>query len=88
MHSADDLVSRIQQIAERAKQRPRPPAKPAQPAKVVRLPLWPTELRTCPSCVLRSALVRGGPTRAAQGPGRRDSGHLGRRYHPLGPVRK
>ena len=58
MHSSDDLVSRIQQIAERAQQRQRKPApKPTpKPAKVVRLPLWPAELRTCPSCVLRSAL--------------------------------
>ena len=58
MHSSDDLVSRIQQIAERARQRPRQPdAKPTpKPAKIVRLPLWPAELRTCPSCVLRSAL--------------------------------
>ena len=58
MNSSDDLVSRIQQIAERAQQRPREPTpEPTpQPAKVVRLPLWPAELRTCPSCVLRSAL--------------------------------
>ena len=58
MNSADALVSRIRQIAERAQQHPRAPApKPTpQPAKVVRLPLWPAELRTCPSCVLRSAL--------------------------------
>ena len=53
MNTADDLTVRIQHIAERARQRPRPPA---QPACVVRLPLWPAELRTCPSCVLRSAL--------------------------------
>jgi hypothetical protein len=56
MNSADDLTARLRQIAERAGQRPRPPAQPAKPAKVVRLPLWPAELRTCPSCVLRSAL--------------------------------
>ena len=58
MNSADDLVSRIQQIAERAQQRPHPsaPKPPPKPAPVVRLPLWPAELRTCPSCVLRSAL--------------------------------
>lgn len=58
MHSSDDLVSRIQHIAERAKQRPRPPApEPVpKPAKVTRLPLWPEELRACPSAVLRSAL--------------------------------
>ena len=58
MNSSNDLTARIQQIAERAKQRPRTPApKPTpQPAQVVRLPLWPAELRTCPSCVLRSAL--------------------------------
>ena len=56
MNPADDLTARIRQIAERAQQRPRPPAQPAKPAQVVRLPLWPAELRTCPSCVLRSAL--------------------------------
>ena len=58
MNSSNDLTARIQQIAERAKQRPRAPApKPTlKPAQVVRLPLWPAELRTCPSCVLRSAL--------------------------------
>ena len=56
MNSANDLVSRIQQIAERAQQRQRKPAPTSKPAPVVRLPLWPAELRTCPSCVLRSAL--------------------------------
>ena len=53
--SKNDLTVRIQQIAERAKQRPKT-RRPAEPAKVERLPLWPAELRTCPSCVLRSAL--------------------------------
>ena len=58
MNSADDLTARLQQIAERAqqRQRERTPKPPPQPAPVVRLPLWPAELRTCPSCVLRSAL--------------------------------
>jgi hypothetical protein len=58
MHSSDDLTARLQRMAERAQQRPRQPdAKPTpKPAKVVRLPIWPAELRTCPSCVLRSAL--------------------------------
>ena len=58
MNSSDDLTARIQQIAERAQQHPRAPApKPTpKPAPVVRLPLWPAELRICPSCVLRSAL--------------------------------
>ncbi len=58
MSSANDLTARIRQIAERARQRQREPApKPApKPAKIVRLLLWPAELRTCPSCVLRSAL--------------------------------
>ena len=58
MNSANDLVSRIQQIAERAqqRQRQRTPEPTPQPAKIVRLPLWPAELRTCPSAVLRSAL--------------------------------
>lgn len=63
MVSSDDLTARIQQIAERAKQRNReraeavsvqPRSKPA--AKVISLPLWPKELRACPSSVLRSAL--------------------------------
>ena len=72
MNSANDLVSRIQQIAERAQQRQRKPApQPTpQPAKVVRLPLWPAELRTCPSCVLRSALfgvVQRGRRKALEG---------------------
>ena len=56
MSSTDDLTARIQQIAERAQQRQRKPAPTSKPAPVVRLPLWPAELRTCPSCVLRSAL--------------------------------
>ena len=58
MSLSEELTGRLQRIAERAKQRPRTPApKPTpQPAQVVRLPLWPAELRTCPSCVLRSAL--------------------------------
>ena len=72
MNSADDLTARIQQIAERAQQRPRAPApKPTpKPAPVVRLPLWPAELRTCPSCVLRSALfgvVQRGRRKALEG---------------------
>jgi hypothetical protein len=58
MNPADDLTRRLQQIAERTQQRPHAsvPAPTAKPAPVVRLPLWPAELRTCPSCVLRSAL--------------------------------
>ena len=70
MNSADDLTARLRQIAERAGQRTRPPAQPAKPAKVVRLPLWPAELRTCPSCVLRSALfgvVQRGRRKALEG---------------------
>ena len=72
MNSADDLTARIRQIAERAKQRPRAPAPAptAKPAPVVRLPLWPAELRTCPSCVLRSALfgvVQRGRRKALEG---------------------
>ena len=72
MNSSDDLTARIQQIAERAKQHPRAPApKPTpKPAPVVRLPLWPAELRTCPSCVLRSALfgvVQRGRRKALEG---------------------
>jgi hypothetical protein len=58
MNPADDLTARIRQIAERAQQRQRAPAPQTtpKPAPVVRLPLWPAELRTCPSAVLRSAL--------------------------------
>lgn len=55
MHSSDDLVARVRQIAERARQRaPAPEAKAK--AEVIRLPLWPEEVRACPSSVLRSAL--------------------------------
>ena len=70
MNSTDDLTARIRQIAERAQQHPRPPTKPAKPAKVARLPLWPEELRACPSCVLRSALfgvVQRGRRKALEG---------------------
>ena len=72
MNSSDDLTARIQQIAERAQHHPRAPApKPTpKPAPVVRLPLWPAELRTCPSCVLRSALfgvVQRGRRKALEG---------------------
>ena len=70
MNSTDDLTARIRQIAERAQRRPRPPTKSAKPAKVVRLPLWPEELRACPSCVLRSALfgvVQRGRRKALEG---------------------
>ena len=72
MSSANDLTARIRQIAERARQRQREPApEPApKPAKIVRLPLWPAELRTCPSCVLRSALfgvVQRGRRKALEG---------------------
>ena len=58
MNPADDLTARIRHIAERAqqRQRERTPEPTPKPARVVRLPLWPEELRTCPSCVLRSAL--------------------------------
>ena len=72
MSSANDLTARIRQIAERAQQRPRPsaPKPPPKPARVVRLPIWPAELRTCPSCVLRSALfgvVQRGRRKALEG---------------------
>jgi len=70
MNSSDDLTARLQHIAERAQQRPRAPAPKPTPAKVVRLPLWPAELRTCPSCVLRSALfgvVQRGRRKALEG---------------------
>ncbi len=58
MSSVDDLTARLQRMAERAqqRQRERTPKPTPKPAPVVRLPLWPAELRTCPSCVLRSAL--------------------------------
>ncbi|MCK7577117.1 MAG: hypothetical protein MZV65_15635 [Chromatiales bacterium] len=70
MNPADDLKTRIQHIAERARQRPRAPAlgNRPEPAPVVRLPLWPAELRTCPSCVLRSALFRRGAAGATAKP--------------------
>jgi predicted transcriptional regulator len=72
MNIADDLTARIQHIAERAqqRQRERTPKPTPQPAPVVRLPLWPAELRTCPSCVLRSALfgvVQRGRRKALEG---------------------
>jgi hypothetical protein len=50
-----DPVEHLKAVARRAQERDRERRKP-EPAKVVRLPLWPVELRTCPSCVLRSAL--------------------------------
>ena len=58
MSPTDDLTARLQRIAERAqqRQRERTPEPTPKPARVVRLPLWPAELRACPSCVLRSAL--------------------------------
>jgi hypothetical protein len=74
----DDLTARIQQIAERAKQRNRERAQQAAEVKprpkkasadIIRLPLWPEELRVCPSSVLRSALfgvVRRGRRRALE----------------------
>ena len=72
MNPADDLTARIRQIAERAqqRQRERTPEPTPKPARVVRLPLWPEELRTCPSCVLRSALfgvVQRGRRKALEG---------------------
>lgn len=69
MKASNDLTTRIRHIADRAKQRSRSPAM-AKPAKVTRLPLWPAELRTCPSCVLRSTLfgvVRRGRRKALEG---------------------
>ena len=63
MTASDDLTARIQQIAERAKQRNRERGltadskpRPKATAKIIKLPLWPEELRVCPSSVLRSAL--------------------------------
>ena len=63
MTSTDDLTARIRQIAERAKQRnrergpaPESKARAGKRADVIRLPLWPEEVRACPSAVLRSAL--------------------------------
>ena len=67
MTSTDDLRVRLAQIAERAKQRNRERA--PKPAKVTRLPLWPEEVRACPSSVLRSALfgiVRRGRRKALE----------------------
>jgi hypothetical protein len=68
MNPADGLTARLQRMAERARQRPRQPT--PKPTKVVRLPLWPVELRACPSCVLRSALfgvVQRGRRKALEG---------------------
>ena len=75
MNSADDLAARLQRMAERAQQRnrERTPEPTLKLARVVRLPLWPEELRTCPSCVLRSALfgvVRRGRRQARTRPHR------------------
>ena len=72
MNSTDDLRVRLAQIAERAKQRnrERAPEPAPKPAKVTRLPLWPEEVRACPSSVLRSALfgiVRRGRRKALEG---------------------
>lgn len=72
MNSTDDLTARIRQIAERAKQRNRgrAPEPAPKPAKVTRLPIWPAELRACPSSVLRSALfgvVQRGRRKALEG---------------------
>ena len=71
MNSTDDLRVRLAQIAERAKQRnrERAPEPAPKPAKVTRLPLWPEEVRACPSSVLRSALfgiVRRGRRKALE----------------------
>jgi hypothetical protein len=76
MTASDDLTARIQQIAERAKQRNRERGltadskpRPKATAKIIKLPLWPEELRVCPSSVLRSALfgvVRRGRRRALE----------------------
>ena len=70
MNSADDLTARLQRMAERAQQRQRQRTPKPTPAQVVRLPLWPAELRACPSCVLRSALfgvVQRGRRKALEG---------------------
>jgi hypothetical protein len=77
MTASDDLTARIQQIAERAKQRNRERGltadakpRPKATAKTTKLPLWPEELRVCPSSVLRSALfgvVRRGRRKALEG---------------------
>lgn len=77
MTASDDLTARIQQIAERAKQRNRERGltadskpRPKATAKIIKLPLWPEDLRVCPSSVLRSALfavVRRGRRRALEG---------------------
>jgi hypothetical protein len=61
-----DLVERLNALAERARARSEERRR-ATPARVVRLPVWPEDVRTGPSCVLRSALfgvVRRGRRRA------------------------
>jgi hypothetical protein len=63
-----DLVERLNALAERARARTEERRR-AAPARVVRLPVWPEDARTCPSCVLRSALfgvVRRGRRRALE----------------------
>jgi hypothetical protein len=50
-----DLVERLNALAERARARTEERRR-AAPARVVRLPIWPEDVRTGPSCVLRSAL--------------------------------
>jgi hypothetical protein len=64
-----DLVERLNAMAERARARTEERRR-AAPARVVRLPIWPEDVRTGPSCVLRSALfgvVRRGRRSALEG---------------------
>jgi len=64
-----DPVEHLKAVVRRAQERNRERRKP-EPAQVVRLPVWPAELRTCPSCVLRSALfgvVQRGRRKALEG---------------------
>ena len=60
--TTDDLLAKIKTAEQRAKQRRAQESAPSTlaaahiPAQVVKLPVWPEAVRSCPSCVLRSAL--------------------------------
>jgi integrase len=84
-----DPVEHLKAVARRAQERDRERRTP-EPAKVVRLPLWPVELRTCPSCVLCSALfgvVRRG-RRHARAPGQKPVSSQAARAYLRGMLQK
>lgn len=55
MDPVEHLKAVARRAQERARERGQERRKP-EPARIVRLPIWPAELRACPSAVLRSAL--------------------------------